>query len=364
MISNFDPLDLPGSGFVIPKGASREDMCRHVADGLLALFPTILGEVTGSGTPHANLDAYASDITGYAGGTGYQTNNGQVNPKVTLYFKEDPLLASGDARLLIIYPGEDTGLGAAIMDTATAPADEMQAWMQVHIRHSSYDDYSTFDDRERNRGVSNQYDGPGNTFMSYPDVWGANPEDRSSISHLDSDVRCLAWGSKYFLHVQFMSRRGNRSGRGLTLWCLDPPGDGRWARDPATGIPSIFYFDVLNDWYENYSRAWEVWRPQMPDENRYHVDAHAVYGEWGDAAPWPDASGRDLVSRLHFKMTAPNHAFDTWIDWIPHLKVVTDRGYVQDWATFTHDGVDYTVLNKRNSVCFLLPHHDGDDGIA
>lgn len=345
MITNFDPLDIPNSGFTIPAGTGREDQVRLIADGLLALAPTVLGEVTGGGP--AGLTAHASTITAVDGGNAEPEH-------VTLYFKSDPLLPN-DACMIRLLTGE-YGCWSAWADSANMRTNTDESWV-MYARPEYLEDYDTYLDIYNNRllGTFNYDEYPEFALLAPVDSAG-NWKTDSTDATLDDDVKVWAFVTDNFLHVQCRSATNQTYLGGFTVWRHDVPGDSRFVRSPAAdAMPSILGLSLHDGETYNSHLRWNVLRPRVQADWRNAWHDGVLRSEFGDRTIGPDANGESIVQRMFAVCQDSDRNYGVAYPFIPNLRIAYDQGSAQLHGTVTINARDYVVMQKRDSLVWLLP---------
>lgn len=349
-ISNFDSANLAGSGELISQGTSPTQVVRDIADMLLTNASTVFGEVT-SGGP-TGLEGWATDLSGGI----YEDLNDDdpATSSITLYFKDDTLLGSGDARLLRLTAAQ-YGVVASIIDTASAV--DANDWV---VLYSEYDKYGDEHDYER----ALFYDSLGGGInvsneeiyglLSWPNTSG-NPGQDYTNSNLQSDIKVYFWCDTNWVHIRTKSEvSGSTLGR-IHVFTTTEPSDGSWTRTNYPTVAAIHTNDEVPGG-QDLNLHKRVIRPTSTgSQTPYHRVRGWFQGEIGSIPNYRDEQNNEYFQRAAAYFYSDDSQVWGWMGYIPGLRIIRDSADVSYLGETVVDAVTYICIDKNDGIAYLIP---------
>ena len=226
ILTNFTAGAFATSGLAIASGTDKKQVCRKIADAILALTAapgTRWAEVTAATPTPVFLQAYASTID--ATSTMASATDYGLDDQVTLYLKDDPglSLTTPRARALRIFVGY-YGVDVAIADIVSGLAP-------------------TWTNTGNNFAVSTP------TYYVMPNLGTTATAATTAVTQNNNTRIYLFEGPDHHTILAYDQLHGTMSG-GVYLYYPPAPADGHWTR---TGIGPLFMQGVAGSYTATYN---------------------------------------------------------------------------------------------------------------
>lgn len=341
--TNFDPLNVGGSGLAIASGTARHDVILAITAALVSTGH--FTEVTTSAPTHTQLRPYGS--TGVSASGTAVTSPGTPR-HVTLRFTSDALATSGYGKLIRFWPC-NAGVQITVLDTNTAsnPGTNALEWLLCYTQgdrvdlttEGKTDIYDAIEDLGLNNATFDDVD---NTPIGNA---GATGSILTNATTWTTNMRIYYWCDSDWLYLH--THRDSDQQNFGNFFCFSPgePIDAHWLRAER---PTIYVIE-LNTSFDDTGDDDSLWRGHIGSPGTStlepNVDFNSFKSELVEESNLKSPNNEEYLQRVVGNIeTGGQHAF---LGIIPGLYLMRYGSGVSRFDELTVDGQNYHVVHNH-----------------